>query len=360
VLKEEYDNEEVCDVSDVNQESKDSEPNENETDKDTVYGSNDNLELLLSEKESEEGKKEDAGLFRGLFSDYEEGGDEEDDEDDDESEEEEEDDEDDFTFGLKTFLKTEKERNKIKNEDKNRKQKSGLLKNLVACATLERVNTYQQPSRDEWVVDLELMGVRRSYRGHGLGKYLIGLVQSERVVGAFDCVTTASDADAVAFYEKYMFQSDPILNSKYAHIGDLWTNTTRLVYLPPYVCSSSSAASSGGEESDQAGYINELTLMERDFKRWQKIMFSSYQTQAQIFYKFKQEILALKAKLCAKNSLIEELKMRNDMLARKNRLLLLQQKQMHPGDLDNDIFKDEDYDGGVYVKNDEKGEIEKK
>lgn len=56
-------------------------------------------------------------------------------------------------------------------------------------------------------------------------------------------------------------------------------------------------------------------------KRWQKLMFSSYQSQAKLFYKMKQEVLTLKAKLCAKDSLIDDLKVQNELLIKNNKLL---------------------------------------
>ena len=207
------------------------------------------------------------------------------------------------------------------------------------------------------------MAVRRAYRQFGLGKYMLtGLVQNEHIMGSFDAIVTASDPDAVEFYEKYAFLADPILNSKYSHIGDLWTNTTKMCYLPPY--SSSSKRNSllvkeetnkqrerKEEEDEDTAYINELTLIEKDFKRWQKIMFSSYQTQAQIFYKFKSEILTLKAKLCAKRSLIEDLKMRNDMLERQNRFLRMQLAQVDVDDRESaDVVKFVDEEDEAYRK----------
>jgi ribosomal protein S18 acetylase RimI-like enzyme len=320
----------ICVLKDQEQVQEEEEEEEEEKEgKDTVYGSKDNLEMFEKEHSAHNGTNP-KGLFRGLFSDYEdkeseeEDDNEEEDKDDESDESESDDDDQNFTFGLKSFVTSEKKaRDTMPNVVMSR---SRILNNLIACATVERVNTYQQPSKDEWVIDLELMGVRRKYRGYGLGKYLIGLVQSDRVVGSFDALVTSADPDAVEFYEKYSFVSDAILNSKYAHIGDLWTNTTKMCYLPPYM-SNSTSTTTGNEENDENNYINELAVMERDFKRWQKIMFSAYQTQAQIFYKFKQEILSLKAKLCAKNSLIEELKLQNDLLTRKNRQLRLQQQQ---------------------------------
>ena len=61
--------------------------------------------------------------------------------------------------------------------------------------------------------------------------------------------------------------------------------------------------------------------MERDYGRWQKLMFGAYQSQSKLFLKLKNEVFSLKASLCAKDSVIDELNVRNEMLERENRML---------------------------------------
>ncbi len=112
-----------------------------------------------------------------------------------------------FTNGLKSFLDSNK-------ESKN-SGKSWLLQNLIGCATLQRCSTFQLPGQDEWIIDLQLMSVRAKYRGLNIGKYLLNLIQNRDYVGNFDAIVTSSDLDAIKFYEKYGFNVDPILNSKY-------------------------------------------------------------------------------------------------------------------------------------------------
>lgn len=183
---------------------------------------------------------------------------------------------------------------------------------------MQRVCTHQLPGHDERVIDLELLSVRNKFRGAGVGKYLLSLAQNKAIVGSYDAVVTCADSDAVAFYEKHSFSVDAILNSRYADIGDIWTNTTKMCYVPPYEATTSSTTTSS------SSFIEELTHMERDYSRWQKMMFGAYQSQAKLFLKLKNEIFALKASLCAKESVIDELKVRNDMLERENRLLRVQ------------------------------------
>lgn len=266
-------------------------PLDPEEDVASVYGSHDNLKSIEDAHEYPE------SCFSNMFSDPEES-----EEDDSEGSNKM-----DFTYGLKTFV------NKCRRED----NKEPLLKDLIAVATIQKTSTFQLPGQDEWVVDLELMSVRPKYRKLNIGKYLINLIQNKNYVGNFDAIVTSSDLDAIKFYEKFGFNIDPILNSKYKFIGDIWTNTTKMCYIPPYCQPADKNAtklkeafslfaqtpslkpiestdqedtsvvnpSGNAEESFDNMCVTELTNMENDFKRWQKLMFSAYQSQAQIFFK---------------------------------------------------------------------------
>ena len=323
----------------------------------SLYGSKDDLRTV------EDLNEETASIFTRLFSDdelteNEEAATDGDDEGDSANEQ-------DFTYGVKSFLETNRGScsNAKPNVDKLTGGREPLLKSLIACATIQKTSTFQLPGQDEWIIDLELMSVRPKYRGLSIGKYLLNLIQNKSYVGAFDAIVTSSDLDAIKFYEKYGFNIDPILNSKYKFIGDIWTNTTKMCYIPPY-CQlmdkhqaklkdafgqprkpliksiehlnyknsfneeEIAADGEGGEAETGLDYesacIHELTHMETDFKRWQKLMFSAYQSQAQIFFKLKQEITNLKIKLSAKESLIDDLKFQNNLLSKKNVLLRME------------------------------------
>lgn len=323
-------------------------------DSNSIYESDDCLEKI------EDLTKQPDSIFAKLFSD-----DESDSEPAEEDQESDESDENNFTNGLKTFINSNKP---------DSVKKSWLLQNLIGCATLQRVSTFQLPGQDEWIIDLQLMSVRPKYRGISVGKYLLNLIQNRDYVGHFDAIVTSSDMDAIKFYEKYGFNVDPILNSKYHAIGDIWTNTTKMCYVPPYcqlidkykkklrdsflitkpfVQSIDEAFDSqkikeetleektkellSSQElstlnsilgSDDSSYENscvvELTNMENDFKKWQKLMFSAYQSQTQLFIRLKQEILTLKVKLSAKENLIDDLKIQNSILCKKNSLLKME------------------------------------
>lgn len=325
-------------------------------DEESNYSSADNLSNV------EDNIQQQELIFEDIFSDDEEN-------DSEEQGESLETKEPDYTIGLKSYLAENRSKS-------SSNQRAKVIKNLIACATIERVSTFQLPGQDEWVIDLQLMSVREKYRGHSIGKYLINLIQNRNLVGNYDAIVTCSDSEAVKFYEKYAFCVDPILNSKYSHIGDIWTNTTKMCFVPPY-CSLLEMSNqkfnqiveiidenelseqkienvsenlvlnefyNNTQENDHRSYITELTNMERDFKRWQKLMFSSYQFQSKLFFKLKQEILNLKAKLCAKDSLIDDLKIQNDLLVKNNKLLNMKIKDMVYNDTQGKYLLDKNQD----------------
>lgn len=102
-----------------------------------------------------------------------------------------------------------------------------------------------------------------------------------------------------------------------------------MCYVPPYA-----------SETSALSFIDELTHMERDYARWQKLTFGAYQSQAKLFLKLKQEVLALKANVCAKDALIDELRMRNDMLDKQNRLLRLKLREKDEEDENDTDLKE--------------------
>jgi hypothetical protein len=86
----------------------------------------------------------------------------------------------------------------------------------------------------------------------------------------------------------------------------------------------SSNSDDADDESEDLAIISELTNMDKDVKRWEKSILNAYQCQAGVFARMRNEILDLKLRLNAKNSIIDELKIRNDILSKKNMLLRME------------------------------------
>lgn len=281
---------------------------EDEETKSSVYGESDCLE------EAEKTVPDAASVFKELFTDQS------DDDEEDEDEEEEDDDGEDNTQGVQSFISNIKEKT-----DSN---SLAFLKSLVACCTIRKVSTFSLSNRIETIVDLELLCVRKKYRRQRIGRYLIDLIKNRYCVGLYDAIVTSSDFDAIKFYESVDFSLDPILNSKYGSVGDVWTNTTRMCYLPPYL----SASSPTTDVFTEMSYFTEIEAMEKDFADWQKNVFNLYQSQVQLFMKLKKDVVKTKATLLVKDKMIEELKLENDLLKRKMKFLELKEKLLIEND----------------------------
>ena len=279
----------------------------------SVYGDEDDLENV--EKSVEQPKS----IFHALFSSTDEDDEEDEEEEDEEDEDDDEEELKNYSKGVGSFIKTSSESESCVMRRN--------VKRFVACCTLKRVSTVVN-SEIETVLDLELLCVQKRYRGLGLGDFLIKLIKNCQLVGNYDAIVTSSDFDAVSFYEKYSFSKDLILNSKYASIGDSWTNTTRMCYVPPYcklILNDTNEKSGGGGTTNRESYnmsnyydyIVQLEDIERDYKRWQKAAINSYQYHTQVFMKLKNDVISLTAKLINRNDSIEELKLENEILKRK-------------------------------------------
>lgn len=99
-------------------------------------------------------------------------------------------------------------------------------------------------------------------------------------------------------------------------IGDCWTNTTKMCYLPPY---------SAVHEDP----IRCLTMMDEQFQKWQKGMFSSYQNQASLFNRLKNEMIGLYAKINAQEQTIISLNRERFLLVKENAALSEDRSEIH-------------------------------
>jgi len=192
--------------------------------------------------------------------------------------------------------------------------KLNLHKRLIACLSFQKVTIFPLPTQEEHVLDLQLLACRKKYRGRGLGRHLVKLIMNRDYIGDYDVIITAADQNAIDFYRKFGFTDDAIILSKYKDIGDCWTNTTKMCYLPPY------------------NVVNEdpvrcLTMMDDQFQKWQKTMFTSYQNQAALFNRLKNEMIGLYAKINAQEQTIITLNRERFLLAKENAALKLKLSQ---------------------------------
>ncbi|CAF1318470.1 unnamed protein product, partial [Rotaria sordida] len=107
-------------------------------------------------------------------------------------------------------------------------------------------------------------------------------------------------------------------------IGDCWTNTTKMCYLPPYNEILIRIFSFSVVNDDP---IRCLTLMDDQFQKWQKTMFTSYQNQAALFNRLKNEMIGLYAKINTQEQIIISLNRERFLLAKENASLKLKFSQ---------------------------------
>ncbi|CAF0861475.1 unnamed protein product [Rotaria sp. Silwood1] len=260
-----------------------------------VTNEEDCLDTLLEDVEYPD------SVFHKVFSDLSssESSDEDGDDDDDESDD---DNEHDYSIGIGKFL------------EKIKAGKLNFHKRLIGCLSFQKTTIFPLPAQEEHVLDLQLLACRKKFRGRGIGRHLMKLLMTHDYIGEYDAIITASDQSAIDFYRKFGFTEDSIILSKYKDIGDCWTNTTKMCYLPPY-----------NVVNDDP--IRCLTMMDDQFQKWQKTMFSSYQNQAALFNRLKNEMIGLYAKINTQEQIIISLNRERFLLAKENASLKLKLSQ---------------------------------
>ncbi|XP_002120688.2 uncharacterized protein LOC100181199 [Ciona intestinalis] len=217
---------------------------------------------------------------------------------DDESSDEDEDFDDDFVSGIPGFLaevQTRKEHlaqlheKKIDRADEYRKY-LGVEHRLIGCSTFER--SYEKPGQR--VLQLTLVGVRKKYRGVGVGGFMMKQLHDATITGGYDVIVVNADHNAVDFFEKEGFSDDVILNSQYSDIGDVWLNCKRMCYLPSYGATN--------ETTDL-----DLKEMELELAMWREKSLNVYQSQASLFHRLRREIVRLRARASMQDDVISRL-----------------------------------------------------
>ncbi|CAF0822456.1 unnamed protein product [Adineta ricciae] len=246
--------------------------------------------------------EEPDSVFHDVFSDRSSSESSDDDEDESDDDDNNDGDERDYSIGVGAYLK------------KVKAGKINLHKRLISCLSFEKITMFASQFQEEHVLDLLLLACRKKCRGKGIGRHLMKLLMNRDYIGDFDAIITASDQSAIDFYRKFGFTEDAILLSKYKTIGDCWTNTTKMCYLPPY------------------NVINEdpvrcLTMMDDQFQKWQRAMFNGYQSQAALFNRLKTEMIGLYAKINAQEQTIVSLNRERFLLAKENATLKKQISQ---------------------------------
>ncbi|XP_064785112.1 uncharacterized protein si:dkeyp-50b9.1 [Oncorhynchus masou masou] len=145
-----------------------------------------------------------------------------------------------FCTGLEEFLARARERRAQRDtpgDDQPLLPTAVGAESLIVGAAAYELKTL---STGEKVLQLSLMATRKRYRNCGVGRYIIELLKTQSVCGAYDAFLAHADTDAVDFFSRCGLTDDALLNDKFREVRDEWTNTTLMSYLPPFTTESES------------------------------------------------------------------------------------------------------------------------
>ncbi|XP_067678316.1 uncharacterized protein [Haliotis asinina] len=256
----------------------------------------DKSHVINEETDTYEGEDALPSVFADIFSDSEE-----------EEEEEDDSDEEDFSKGIGTFIQTVSVRRKTRRTQDSLIEPGqiGIENRLLACATFEKKFVRHK----DRVIHLTLISVRPTYRGFGLGKFLMSQVVDSTVVGNYEAVVVHADNSAVEFFQKFGFSDDTVLNSRWSELAEQFTNCTLMCFLPGFT------ALSLLNTSKALG--TEAIEMEQEFNVWKNKTLEAYQAQVSCVMRMKHEILQLKSIVKSQSDLMTKLAMDNDKLRKE-------------------------------------------
>ncbi|KAG0429988.1 hypothetical protein HPB47_023102 [Ixodes persulcatus] len=246
------------------------------------------------------GPKSGGDPFSDVFSDASES------DSNSEMEEEEDADEAFFSRGLGNFLRAVGERRR----DRGRAlaawslapRHAGPEHRLLACATFAK--NYRIPGTK--AVFLSLLAVRRKFRKHGIGTFLLKQLKSPAVVGPYDALVVKSSPGTASFFLKNGFTDDIVLNSRFRL-------TIRLPYATS-VCAGHYPSFPGTPEWNRP---EALAAMEEEVERWKQKSLESYQCQVTCLTRLQHEIFRLHALLKKQEHTVQNLRKENCRLQSK-------------------------------------------
>ncbi|EEC14673.1 hypothetical protein IscW_ISCW011538 [Ixodes scapularis] len=124
---------------------------------------------------------------------------------------------------------------------------------LLACATFAK--NYRIPGTK--AVFLSLLAVRRKFRKHGIGTFLLKQLKSPAVVGPYDALVVKSSPGTASFFLKNGFTDDIVLNSRFRELDESNQAGNMFCYLPPF----------DAEKKSTRSLIESLEKEAADFER---------------------------------------------------------------------------------------------
>ncbi|XP_029850290.2 uncharacterized protein LOC8036892 [Ixodes scapularis] len=252
------------------------------------------------------GPKSGGDPFSDVFSDASES------DSNSEMEEEEDADEAFFSRGLGNFLRAVGERRR----DRGRAlaawslapRHAGPEHRLLACATFAK--NYRIPGTK--AVFLSLLAVRRKFRKHGIGTFLLKQLKSPAVVGPYDALVVKSSPGTASFFLKNGFTDDIVLNSRFRELDESNQAGNMFCYLPPFDGHYPSFPGTPEWNRPEA-----LAAMEEEVERWKQKSLESYQCQVTCLTRLQHEIFRLHALLKKQENTVQNLRKENCRLQSK-------------------------------------------
>ncbi|PAA51189.1 hypothetical protein BOX15_Mlig018772g2, partial [Macrostomum lignano] len=270
-------------------------------------------EAELDHFEPEPERTSDFVQFYSSDEDGETGGDgdgEWEDEDDD-------DDEDDFSVGYRGFIRRQLESriqfearaaDRIKAADgategapesstnEAKAANPAVVDRLAGAATFD-LKTVE----GERVVHLVFLAVRSRFRRAGLGSALLRSLKDPAIVGRHSAVVVHADPDAVSFFARWGFITDPVMNEKWKEFADQFYNCTIMSYHPPW--------SAFAPDHPALTYSPRLEAkeMERQFFANRAQQVKSLNSQTILFERMRHELAHLRLLVQSRDDLIRSL-----------------------------------------------------
>ncbi|CAK8688749.1 unnamed protein product [Clavelina lepadiformis] len=269
---------------------------ENLSANDSSFVSSSETRRTLQERNNDMKKVEADERFVSIFSDS------------DTSDDDEEVEDDNFMSGVEKFFQNVDERKQVRERWMQSDQKDsfptlGIENRLVGCMSFER--SYEKPGQR--VLQLTLIAVRRKYRGRGIGQFMMKQIFDQTITGGSDAIVVNADNSAVNFFEREGFTDDVLLNSQYAHIGDVWFNCRRMCHLPSYFSGKIQRPVKSDNEEPLAPELD-LRELELELSLWKERSLQAYQSHAGLIQRMRREILMLRARVSVQEDMIVNLR----------------------------------------------------
>ncbi|XP_077551797.1 uncharacterized protein LOC144166001 [Haemaphysalis longicornis] len=173
---------------------------------------------------------------------------------------------------------------------------------LLGCVTFAK--NYRIPGTRACF--LSLLAVRKRFRQHGIGSFLLKQVKKPSVVGPYDALLVRTPTSSRRFFLKHGFVDDVILSSRFREAYEAAYEGSLLCYLPPFDGHYPSLPGSPEWNRPEA-----LAAMEEEVERWKQKSLASYQCQVTCLIRLRQEVLRLHSLLQEQDRSMQALRKEN-------------------------------------------------